>query len=80
MDRAFACRAEGLGFDPYRAQVSAGRFLDCTHPSLLPLEGSEYGMPASFQEKRKTLLGPCLVRDTGIILYLFINFENYLRI
>ena len=54
MDRASACGVEGLGFDPYWAQLSVGGFLTprISHYSLLGGTGMIY---PHISGKRKTL-------------------------
>ena len=51
-------RVEGLGFDPYRAQVSVGGFLTARNPLYSLLEGYGYGLFASFRKKPIRIL-PC---------------------
>ena len=67
MDRASACGAKGLKFDPYWAQVSVGGFIDSTH-LFTPFSGDRVWFICIFQEK-KTPSEPYLMRDTRSIIY-----------
>ena len=66
MDRASACGAEGLGFDPYWAQVSVGGFLDCAHVSLLSPWSNGYDLSASFRKKKNPHPDPALCGILGV--------------
>lgn len=52
MDRAFACGAKGLEFDPYYAQVSVEGFLNSAHLSLLHPWGNRYNLSTFFKKKK----------------------------
>ena len=59
------------GLTPTGRRYHLGGFLTAHIPLYSLFEGIGYGMSFSFR-KKKTPPGPCLVRYTGIVLYLYL--------